>query len=558
MDEGAEAAGDGDADAGSQAQARFMAQVVAAIGQRRLRRLLLSRPATRQLAPGFEQDGPVLQRVVIRPVQVRDGVRLGFVWHYDTRDMTDTLDMKQGVTRIEALLPLMRSALLDGGTHEAELGYSKRGRPLFRSRRLPGQRAGGAGTSAGAASVPAASGEPAIISGRVDAHRSGGPYRAAGGPGPTGPSAAGGSRGIGSTDKAVSADDEATAGHAGDALAAGGAGHGAPGRGLAGLRQVSDRVIQNDECNIDDGSGQELAHHASTGNAAGEDGTGGWLGLISHNRARQYRIALDRPFLVDLGIVSPAGRLVGAMARKWRQINRFVEIVTAAWQNNPQSATLGWPGQAPIRIRDYGAGKGYLTFALHDHLTHGLGLRVETLGIERRSDLVRKGNRIASRLGMTGLSFRQGDIAGCEDDDAADWVIALHACDTATDDALYRGVRQQALMMVCSPCCHRELRPQVQVPPVLGPLLRHGIHLGQEAEMLTDSLRALLLEGQGYEARVFEFIGLEDTGKNRMILANRTGRLRVGDKVQAELQALAGFYGIRQQRLAQLLDVPLG
>lgn len=496
----ADAAGAGDADAGSQARARFMAQVVAAIGQRRLRRLLLSRPATRQLAPGFEQDGPVLQRVVVRPVQVRDGVRLGFVWHYDTRDMTDTLDMKEGVARIGDLLTRMRSALLDGGTHEAELGYSKRGRPLFRSRRLPGQ-------------------------GAVEA---------------------------------VIAGDEITAGHAGDAAAAGVAGHGRPGRGLAGLRPVGDDVIQNDECSIGDGSGQELAHHASTGNVAGEDGTGGWLGLIAHNRARQYRIALDRPFLVDLGIVSPAGRLVGAMARKWRQINRFVEIVTAAWQNNPQSATLGRPGQAPIRIRDYGAGKGYLTFALHDHLTHGLGLRVETLGIERRSDLVRQGNRIATRQGMTGLRFMQGDIAGCDDDDAADWVIALHACDTATDDALYRGVRQQALMMVCSPCCHRELRPQVQVPAVLGPLLRHGIHLGQEAEMLTDSLRALLLEGQGYEARVFEFIGLEDTGKNRMILANRTGRRRAGDKVQAELQALAGFYGIRQQRLAQLLEVPLG
>lgn len=554
----ADAAGAGDADAGSQARARFMAQVVAAIGQRRLRRLLLSRPATRQLAPGFEQDGPVLQRVVVRPVQVRDGVRLGFVWHYDTRDMTDTLDMKEGVARIGDLLTRMRSALLDGGTHEAELGYSKRGRPLFRSRRLPGQIAAGAGAPAGAA-APVVSGEP-TLAGRAAAGRDGGPDMATGGPGPIGPSAAGGSRGIGNTDKAVIAGDEITAGHAGDALAAGGAGHGAPGRGrgLADLRPVGDHVIQNDECNIGGGSGQELAHHASTGNAAGEDGTGGWLGLISHNRARQYRIALDRPFLVDLGIVSPAGRLVGAMARKWRQINRFVEIVTAAWQNNPQSATLGRPGQAPVRIRDYGAGKGYLTFALHDHLTHGLGLRVETVGIERRSDLVRQGNGIASRLGLTGLRFRQGDIAGCDDDEAADWVIALHACDTATDDALYRGVRQQALMMVCSPCCHRELRPQVQVPAVLGPLLRHGIHLGQEAEMLTDSLRALLLEGQGYEARVFEFIGLEDTGKNRMILANRTGRRRAGDKVQAELQALAGFYGIRQQRLAQLLDVPLG
>lgn len=258
---------------------------------------------------------------------------------------------------------------------------------------------------------------------------------------------------------------------------------------------------------------------------------------------------------------------------------------------------MGRAGQPPLRIRDYGAGKGYLTFALYDHLTHALGLQVEMVGIERRADLVALCNRLAQRHGLSGLRFEKGDILqACEvaqvasaaggtvitgiadgraaagvagvgadaeqsrdsgatasDGTAVDIVIALHACDTATDDALFQGIRQQAAMLVCSPCCHRELRPQLKAPAPLDALLRHGIHLGQEAEMLTDGLRALLLETQGYEAQVFEFISPEHTGKNKMILGNRTGRARDADAVRAEIEALKRFYGIRTQRLDGLL-----
>lgn len=113
-------------------------------------------------------------------------------------------------------------------------------------------------------------------------------------------------------------------------------------------------------------------------------------------------------------------------------------------------------------------------------------------------------------------------------------------------------------MLVCSPCCHRELRPQLKAPAPLDALLRHGIHLGQEAEMLTDGLRALLLETQGYEAQVFEFISPEHTGKNKMILGNRTGRARDADAVWAEIEALKRFYGIRTQRLDGLLGGGMG
>ena len=113
-------------------------------------------------------------------------------------------------------------------------------------------------------------------------------------------------------------------------------------------------------------------------------------------------------------------------------------------------------------------------------------------------------------------------------------------------------------MLVCSPCCHRELRPQLQAPAPLTALLRHGIHLGLEAEMLTDGLRALLLETQGYEAQVFEFISPDDTGKNRMILGCRTGRARPAAEARAEIDALKAFYGIRHQRLDALLQASDG
>ena len=302
--------------------------------------------------------------------------------------------------------------------------------------------------------------------------------------------------------------------------------------------------------------------------------------------------------------VGRTGALVPAMARKWRQINKFVEIVAQAWQHNTLASRVGRAGQPPLRIRDYGAGKGYLTFALYDHLTHALGLQVEMVGIERRADLVALCNRLAQRHGLSGLRFEKGDILqACEvaevapgaaaggaavtgivdgraaagvagvradaersrdsgamasDGAAVNIVIALHACDTATDDALFQGIRQRAAMLVCSPCCHRELRPQLKAPAPLDALLRHGIHLGQEAEMLTDGLRALLLETQGYEAQVFEFISPEHTGKNKMILGNRTGRARDAEAVRAEIEALKRFYGIRTQRLDGLLGGGMG
>ena len=134
-------------------------------------------------------------------------------------------------------------------------------------------------------------------------------------------------------------------------------------------------------------------------------------------------------------------------------------------------------------------------------------------------------------------------------------LIALHACDTATDDAMHLGVRSGASIIMCAPCCHKEVRPQLLSPHPLRPILRHGIHLGQEAEMITDGLRALLLEGSGYDTQIFEFISLEHTSKNKMILAVKRSVPRDAARVLAQVRELKAFYGIREQRLESLLEL---
>lgn len=474
-------------DAASGPVERFLALVREAIDTRTLQRLVLSRPARKMLPPGFVDEGPVLQRVRIRPVRLRGGVKLAFGWQYDTRDQTDNLPLDEAQVRIAGLLGDMRSALLETSVLTAELGFGKRGTPLFRMKR------------------------------------------------------------------------HVAAGGAGDGRENWQQGTGA----LTQLRRASraGHLTSGDDVPMDTRPGHVRSLTA-------EDD--GWGALDTQNRQRRYPVGIDRPFLADLGLVGRGGALVPAMARKWRQINKFVEIVAQAWQRTALCGQVGGAGQRPLRIRDYGAGKGYLTFALHDYLTHQLGLQVETVGVERRVDLVALCNRLAQKNDMAGLRFEKGDILragdapqGLQDgqeglQEGVHVIIALHACDTATDDALWQGIRQQAAMLVCSPCCHRELRPQLQAPAPLTALLRHGIHLGLEAEMLTDGLRALLLETQGYEAQVFEFISLDDTGKNRMILGCRTGRSRPAAEARAEIDALKAFYGIRHQRLDALLQASDG
>jgi len=267
----------------------------------------------------------------------------------------------------------------------------------------------------------------------------------------------------------------------------------------------------------------------------------------AHDREKQRPLALDTPFLAALDVVGADGRLVPAMARKFKQINKFVEILDHALQASPLRA------QARIRVADFGSGKGYLTFAVHHHLRQALGRDAEVTGVELRPDLVQLCNQAAERLGLAGLRFEQGDVRE-RPAVPLDIVIALHACDTATDHAIYLGIRSGASLIICSPCCHKQLRPQLKSPALLAPMLQHGIHLGQQAEMLTDSLRALLLQAHGYDSQVFEFVSLEHTSKNKMILAVKREQPLPAEPVLAQIRAIKDFYAVREHCLETLLE----
>jgi len=273
----------------------------------------------------------------------------------------------------------------------------------------------------------------------------------------------------------------------------------------------------------------------------------------AHDRAKQRHVELTRPFLTALGVTTAQHTLVPAMARKWKQIDKFVEIFSAAFAASPLAQRAG-PGAAPVRVVDFGSGKGYLTFAVHDHLTHTRGGAAQVTGIELRPDMVALGNAAAAALGLQGLAFEQGDISRREGaPQPMDVMIALHACDTATDHALHLGMRAGASVLMCSPCCHKQIRPQLLSPHALRPILQHGVHLGQEAEMVTDGLRALLLESCGYDTQVFEFVALEHTRKNKMILAVKRASPKPVAELLAQIDEVKRFYGIREQCLETLL-----
>ncbi len=269
----------------------------------------------------------------------------------------------------------------------------------------------------------------------------------------------------------------------------------------------------------------------------------------AHDRAKVRHVALDRPYLAALGVTDAERRLIPSMARKWKQIDKFVELLDHA------IAAARLPSQVdrPVEVLDFGSGKGYLTFATHDHLRHTLGLAARVTGVELRRDMVELCNAAAAGIGADGLVFEEGDV-GRRAAQPVDIMIALHACDTATDHAIHAGVRAGAAIIVCAPCCHKELRPQLLRPHPLAPVLRHGVHLGQHAEMLTDGLRAMLLDACGYDAQVFEFVALEHTAKNKMILAvRRTTPVRTSARAWHDIDALKQAYGIRVQCLETLL-----
>ena len=266
-----------------------------------------------------------------------------------------------------------------------------------------------------------------------------------------------------------------------------------------------------------------------------------------HDRSKQRFVQQDAAYLQHLGVCDATGQVIPSMARKWKQINKFIEIFSGALgQIEPQQQ---------LRVVDFGSGKGYLTFALYDYL-RTQQQAAQVTGVELREPLVQFCEQVARDCDFAQLDFFQGDVRSYAPE-RLDVMIALHACDVATDFAIHTGLRLNASMIMCAPCCHKELRPQLCSPKVLAPMLQFGIHAGQQAEMLTDTLRALWLKAYGYDTKVFEFVALEHTSKNKMILATKRKTVTEPDpEVVAQIQALKAMYGIQKQHLELLLQDP--
>lgn len=243
------------------------------------------------------------------------------------------------------------------------------------------------------------------------------------------------------------------------------------------------------------------------------------LQALAHNRTKHYILEEGKPvdFLVGLGVQTPDGRVTKARFDKFRQINRYLEFIEDVIDELPKDRT--------IRIIDFGCGKSYLTFAMYYYL-HELQHRdIQVTGLDLKTDVIRHCNELAEKLGYDRLKFERGDISTYEGTDVADMVVTLHACDLATDYALDKAVKWGARVILAVPCCQHELNRQIQCDP-LKPVLKYGIIRERVAALFTDALRADLLEQQGYETQILEFIDMEHTPKNLLIRAVKKNGMR--------------------------------
>lgn len=267
------------------------------------------------------------------------------------------------------------------------------------------------------------------------------------------------------------------------------------------------------------------------------------LSLTTHDRQPQYLIPAGTPcpFLQATGVMDHAGNVRASHARKFRQINRFLEFV--------KDLTDSLPSDRPLHVVDFGCGKSYLTFAVHHLLTVIQGRRCQITGLDRRHDVVTTCSEIAARLNLHDLRFQPGTIASFKPDVPPDLVISLHACDTATDDAVAQAVRWAATGILAVPCCQQELQKLLEGSP-LPPVTSWGIARERFCALATDTQRATLLDAAGYQTQLLEFIDMEHTPKNLLLRAVRVQSHRPERRLY-ELQALQQVTDFRQ-----LLRIP--
>ncbi|HSE71765.1 MAG TPA: SAM-dependent methyltransferase [Nocardioidaceae bacterium] len=281
----------------------------------------------------------------------------------------------------------------------------------------------------------------------------------------------------------------------------------------------------------------------------------------AHDRKKPRLLPEDDPVLVAIGIADAQGRIKPSRQGKYRQVEEFLRSLAPAIDDALASGRLRTPSaEEPLRIVDLGCGNAYLTFAAHRYLTAVRGLDVRVVGVDVKTQSYEHSSALADSLGIADtMSFVQGEIGSAMVDPAPEVVLALHACDTATDDALARAVEWGASLVLAAPCCHHDVAAQLRRAPTPAPyamLTRHGILRERFADTLTDALRASVLRLAGYRVDVIEFVESQHTPRNTLLRAVRTGR-SPKPAARQELEDLTGTWGV-QPRLAELLHDRLG
>ncbi|MBL8809618.1 MAG: SAM-dependent methyltransferase [Planctomycetaceae bacterium] len=265
----------------------------------------------------------------------------------------------------------------------------------------------------------------------------------------------------------------------------------------------------------------------------------------SHNQARNYLIpdGVPCPFLIETGVMTAEGKVKASHFKKFRQINRYLEFI--------HDVAGSLPASGLIRVVDFGCGKSYLTFATQFLLKHVLKRDCEIIGLDRRDDVVRTCQQIQSKLKLEGLSFETGEIAGFQPKFAPDLVISLHACDTATDEALAQAAKWESRVILAVPCCQKEMNRVLKGDPV-PPVTSYGLTRERFCSMATDTLRAKLMEVVGYQSQVLEFIDMEHTPKNLLLRCTRRSSHTSSSSVH-EIESYRSSLGIPEMTLERRL-----
>ena len=265
-----------------------------------------------------------------------------------------------------------------------------------------------------------------------------------------------------------------------------------------------------------------------------------------HDKQKKRYISIENNiYLKELGVIGANFEVLPSMQDKFKQINKFLEIID--WLLRQVNLIENFS------VADMGSWKWYLTFAVYDYITNILKRNANIIWIEYREELVNLCNQIAEKSDFKNLSFRSWTIENTESGNI-DVLIALHACDTATDDAIYKWIISNSSIIVCSPCCHKQIRKQIKVTHEFSEILRNWILEERQAEIVTDWLRSLLMELNGYKTKVFEFISTEHTWKNLMITWVKSNEKVDKEKILRQIDAIKKFFWIEYHYLEKLLN----